>query len=313
MIEAALLGTGGGMPMPERNLSALLLRYEGRKILVDCGEGTQVSMRVLGWGFKSLDVICITHGHGDHTVGLPGLLTTLGNSGRTEPLTIIGPEGITEIVKGLRVIAPYLPYGIDVIEAPAEPLGFAHTCAGLQLSEENPDITISTLKLDHTWPCIGYSFYIYRHPEFDKELALKNSVPKVLWNRLQKGSSAVEYMGKEYYKSMVQGDERKGIRISFITDTRPTPEIPGFIKGSDLFVCEGSYGDDNNLDKAISSKHMTFREAAQLAKDGGVKELMLTHFSPSVGDPEKFLNNARGVFENTTIGRDRTVKELIFG
>ncbi|MBP1744551.1 MAG: rnz, partial [Firmicutes bacterium] len=122
MVEAALLGTGGGMPMPERNLSALLIRYRGRKILVDCGEGTQVSMRMLGWGFKSLDVICITHGHGDHTVGLPGLLTTLGNSGRRSPITIIGPEGIAEIVGGLRVIAPCLPYEINIIESAAGPL-----------------------------------------------------------------------------------------------------------------------------------------------------------------------------------------------
>jgi ribonuclease Z len=313
MVEAALLGTGGGMPMPERNLSALLIRYKGRKILVDCGEGTQVSMRMLGWGFKSLDVICITHGHGDHTVGLPGLLATLGNSGRTEPLTIIGPEGIAEIVGGLRVIAPYLPYEINIIESPEGPLGFAQTYRGLELAGGNPDITVSTLKLDHTWPCIGYSFYVHRDPEFDPVKARSNSVPKELWNRLQSGESTIEHMGAVYSQSMVQGGERKGIKISFITDTRPVGEIPGFIEGSDLFICEGLYGDDDSLEKAISSKHMIFREAAQLAREGGVKELLLTHFSPAMGEPEKFLNNAVEVFENTTIGKDRMVRELDFG
>lgn len=313
MIEVALLGTGGGMPMPERNLSALLIRYKGRKILVDCGEGTQVSMRMLGWGFKSLDVICITHGHGDHTVGLPGLLTTLGNSGRTEPITVIGPSGITDIVNGLRVIAPFLPYEIKIVEAPQSSLGFSKLYGGLELSDEIPDITISTLDLDHTWPCIGYSFCVHRRPEFDPMKALENGVPKELWNRLQGGESPIEYQGSSYSGYMVQGEERKGIKISFITDTRPTEGIPGFIEGSDLFVCEGVYGDDDNLDKALASKHMTFREAAHLAKDGSVKELLLTHFSPSMGDPEKYLGNALEVFGNTTLGTDRMVRELNFG
>ena len=116
MVDLCLLGCGGGMPMPFRNLSALLINFKGRKILIDCGEGTQVSMRIIGWGFKSVDVICITHCHGDHIVGLPGLLATIGNSGRTAPLTIIGPEGIDKVVDSLRVIARYLPYEVKIIE-----------------------------------------------------------------------------------------------------------------------------------------------------------------------------------------------------
>lgn len=298
MVDIALLGCGGGMPMPERFLSSLLINIKGKKILVDCGEGTQVSMKMLGWGFKSIDTICITHGHGDHTVGLPGLLSTIGNSGRTEPITIVGPEGIENIIKGLRVIVPYLPYEINIVESP-------------EYSLEKDDIKISTIKLDHSSPCIGYSFYIKRKPKFDVEMADSNKVPKILWSRLQKGEN-INYQDKEYKPEMVLGRERRGIKFSFITDTRPSDNIVKFISHSDLFICEGTYGDDSDVEKAKKNKHMTFSEAAMLAKKGKVQELLLTHFSPAMAEPELYKDNAIKVFKNTIIGRDRFVKTLLF-
>jgi ribonuclease Z len=158
ILDVALLGCGGGMPMPERYLSALLLNYRGRKILIDCGEGTQVSMRLLGWGFKTIDIICITHGHGDHIVGLPGLLATIGNSGRTEPLTIIGPEGIVEIVNGLRVIAPYLPYEINIIENPLETIYVSIRNEGMRIDCEAAEVEINFLIVDHYAQCLINSF-----------------------------------------------------------------------------------------------------------------------------------------------------------
>jgi ribonuclease Z len=311
MLEVALLGCGGGMPMPERYLSSLLLSYRGRKILVDCGEGTQVSMRLLGWGFKTIDMICITHGHGDHIVGLPGLLSTIGNSGRTEPLTIIGPEGIKEIIKGLRVIAPYLPYEINMIENPSEVINIGMEREGIVLHGEAADIEINTLHVEHSAPCLSYSFYARRKAKFDPEKAVQNAVPKIIWNKLQK-SGAVEHEGILYTPDMVLGDERPGIKVSLVTDTRPIDTIPEFIKRSDLFICEGTYGNDADLDKAVRNKHMTFREAAELARAGAVKELLLTHFSPVMQAPEMYIDNARAVFENTVIGQDRMVKSLNF-
>lgn len=299
MVDLALLGCGGGMPMPERFLSSLLINYKGRKILIDCGEGTQVSMRLLGWGFKSIDVICITHGHGDHTVGLPGLLATIGNSGRSEPITIIGPEGIEDIVNGLKVVAPYLPYEINIVEDPTDSLSIMD------------DIVISTLQLNHSSPCLGYSFYFKRNPKFDVDRANANHVPKILWNKLQKGQ-VVNYQGISYEPPMVLGSKRKGIKLCFVTDTRPTETIPGFISESDLFICEGTYGDENDLEKAIKNKHMIFSEAAQLASKGNVKELLLTHFSPSIENPEIFRENAEKIFNNITIGKDRLIKNLVF-
>lgn len=303
MVDLALLGCGGGMPIPERYLSSCLISYKGRKVLIDCGEGTQVSMKILGWGFKSIDVICLTHGHADHTVGLPGLLATIGNSGRTKPITLIGPSGITDVVKGLRVVAPYLPYELNIIENPKKSIN--------DLPTELSDLTISTLALNHSTDCLGYSFYFRRNAKFDVESAIENEIPKMFWSRLQKNETIID-KGKKYLPSMVRGKERTGIKLSFITDTRPIPQIESFIKKSDLFICEGTYGDENQMEKAIRNKHMTFSEAAKLALNGEVQELLLTHFSPAMLNPEDYKDRAEDIFKNTIIGFDRLVKTLSF-
>lgn len=300
MVDYTLLGTGGGMPLPQRNLSALLISYNGRKILVDCGEGTQVSMKMVNSGFKTIDAICISHVHGDHIIGLPGLLGTIGNSGRNEPVTIIGPEGITEVVNGLMVIAKYLPYEVNIIENPKEDM------------EIIKDVNVSFMELDHSSPCIGYSFYFKRKPKFDVQRAMKNNVPKILWNKIQNSQDEIEMDGITYTKEMVLGEERKGIKLSFTTDTRPIDGIIPFIKDSDLFICEGTYGKNEDIEKAIKNKHMTFAEAAALAKSGDVKELLLTHFSEAMLNPKEYEDNAKSIFSNTIIGEDRYSNSLNF-
>lgn len=308
MVDICLLGTGGGMPMPFRDLSSTLINFKGRKILIDCGEGTQVSMRKVGWGFKSIDIILISHCHGDHIIGLPGLLSTMGNSGREEPLLIIGPSGIKDVVNGLRVACPYLPYDIEIIEAPQE-IRLVATKNHIIKAKERYDISINTLELEHSTECLGYSLYFKRDRKFNVEKALANGVPKEFWSRLQKEETIITN-DKIYDSDLVLGDERKGIKLSFVTDSRPLELITDFIKESDLFICEGTYGENDDIDKAIKNKHMTFREAAFLAKNGGVSELLLTHFTPAMANPKEFIQNANSVFKNVTVGEDRLIKTL---
>ncbi|GAA0240776.1 ribonuclease Z [Metaclostridioides mangenotii] len=295
MIDLTLLGCGGNVPIPNRFLSSLFINYNGRKILIDCGEGTQVSLKVNKCGFKDIDLICITHLHGDHIFGLPGILSTIGNSGKTEDLTILGPSGIIDAVKYMKSLLGVLPYNVKVVENPE---------VNFKLSDPNfKNLEISTIDLEHSVECIGYSFKFNRSREFDMDKAFYNDVPRFMWRKLQNGETMI-INDKTYTPEMVLGNERIGIKLSFITDTRPVFEIPDFIKDSDLLVCEAMYGDDLDIDKAVKNKHMTFRESANLARLGNASQLLLTHFSPSVMKPEIFIDNAKDVFENTIVGED---------
>lgn len=304
MIDITLLGCGGSMPTPDRYLSSTLISYRGRKILIDCGEGTQVSMKIVNSGFKSIDYICITHIHGDHIIGLPGLLSTIGNSGREEPLTIIGPEGIKEAVDAFMVIVRDLPYELRVIENPKEDIivNNNYICK---------DIIISTLEVDHSTPCIAYSFYIKRKAKFDLEKAISNNVPKELWNKLQNGRD-IRVEDTLYTKDMVVGQPRKGLKVSLVTDTRPNETIEQFVKNSDLLICEGMYGDNSDIDRAIKNKHMVFSESATIAKNSQSEMLLLTHYSPILKDPSIYIENATNIFENTILGTDRLNINLVF-
>ena len=300
MLDICLLGRGGMMPLPYRWLTALMVRYNGSSLLIDCGEGTQIAIKEKGWSFKPIDVICFTHYHGDHISGLPGLLLTMGNADRTEPLTLVGPKGLERVVNALRVIAPELPFEIKFIEI-TQPE---------QVIELN-GYRITAFKVNHNVLCYGYTLEILRQGKFSAERAKEQDIPLKYWNPLQKGQT-IEADGITYTPEMVLGPARKGIRLTYTTDTRPTESILRNAKESDLFICEGMYGEDDKADKARGYKHMTFREAAVLARDARVKEMWLTHYSPSLVRPDEFMDKVREIFPNAYPGKDGKSLELNF-
>jgi len=301
LVDVCLLGTGGMMPLPNRWLTALLIRVSGKMILIDCGEGTQIPIKLAGWGFKAIDAICFTHYHADHIAGLPGLLLTIGNSGREEPLSIYGPPGLYEVIKGITVVAPHLPFEIKLFELSNDHL--VTTSIG--------DVKIQSIPGDHAIPCLSYGIEINRAGKFDVQRAKDAGIPVQFWSRLQKGET-IELDGSIYTTDMVLGEKRRGLKISYCTDTRPTKSLVDFVQESDLLICEGMYGEDDKIEKAIEKKHMTFSEAAMMAKNANVKELWLTHYSPSMDNPEDYECNAKSIFDNSVLGRDLLTKTLVF-
>ncbi len=309
MLDVCLLGTGGMMPLPHRWLTALMARYNGQSILIDCGEGTQIALKEKGWSPKPIDVICFTHYHADHISGLPGMLLTMGNAERTEPLLVVGPKGLTRVISALRMIAPELPFEILYHE--------------LTESEETIDgngligfkgfngFKIEAFRVNHNVVCYGYNIIIERIGRFQADRALGLGIGQRYWNRLQKGET-IETETGVYTPQMVLGPPRKGIKLTYCTDTRPTDSIVRKAAQADLLICEGMYGEPDKLHKAKEYKHMTFYEAAEIAKAAAVKELWLTHYSPSLIRAEEFMPEVWKIFPRTKPGKDGKSIELIF-
>lgn len=213
---------------------------------------------------------------------------------------MIGPKRLEKIVNALRMIAPELPFEIKFIELSKEEESF--TFHGLR---------INAFRVNHNVTCYGYSLEVDRAGKFDVDRARKQQIPMTYWNRLQKGDT-IEENGVIYTPDMVLGEPRKGIKLTYCTDTRPTQSIVKNAMGSDLFICEGMYGEASKEQKAIEHKHMTFYEAAKLAKQAEVKEMWLTHYSPSLVHPADYKDAVRKIFPNTIIAKDRRTTTLLF-
>ncbi len=294
MLDVCLPGTGGVIPLENRWLACCWMEVQGSALLIDCGEGTQIALKKAGCKLSRLDTLLITHFHADHIAGLPGLLLTLGNGGKTTPLTIIGPAGLGQVAGSLMVIAPVLPYPVRIGELETGQSGTVEL-NGLQ---------ISYLPLSHGIPCFGYGVKVKRKPVFNPSKAEQLGIPKPLYRTLHAGQPVRLEDGREIEPPMVLDGERKPLFVCYCTDTQPVPSIAEFARGADLLICEGMYGSDELHEKMEERGHMVFSDSAGLAKKAGVKQLWLTHFSPACLNPGESLDAARRIFPDTQAAYD---------
>lgn len=301
MLDVCLMGCGGSIPKPDRWLSSVLMRHGGTALIIDCGEGTQLAMKEAGFAAGKISLILLTHFHADHVSGLPGMLLSMANEGRVDPVTIAGPKGCARIVSSLCVIAQGLPFQVTVHE-------FTNTGGQLpdylfmQGTNSGSPMTVTAFPARHSMPTLGYRISLPRAGKFDPARAKAAGIPVKLWGVLQRGECAV-HDGALLTPDMVLGEARRGIDVSYVTDSRPTDAITAAVADSDLFICEGMFADDK-AERAVKSRHMTSREAATIAKEAGVHGLWLTHYSPSMPDPSECLSQAREVFPEAVAGHD---------
>jgi ribonuclease Z len=294
MLDVCLPGTGGMMPLPDRWLSCCWLEYQGRALLIDCGEGTQIALREADCKLSRLEILLLTHYHADHIAGLPGLLLTLGNHGKTTPLTLIGPRGLQAVVSALTIIAPALPYRLELIELKNE----AEGCL------EAGDIAISYLPLQHSTRCLGYKVSLRRKPVFNPGKARRLGIPKPFYKHLHAGETVTLEDGRQITPDQVLDGARKPLTVCYITDSVYTESMVPFAAGADLLICEGMYGDEELRGKTEDKGHMVFGDAARLAAGAQAGRLWLTHFSPALKDPAAYLSGVQAIFKNTAVGYD---------
>ena len=224
----------------------------------------------------------------------------MGNADRTEPLTLIGPKGLERVVGCLRVIAPELPFPIIFKEI-----------EGAEQTFEMNGYRLKAFRVNHNVLCYGYTLEIDRAGKFDAAKAKAQDIPLPYWSRLQNGET-IETEDGVLTPDMVLGPPRKGLKLTYTTDTRPTESIRRNAEKSDLFICEGMYGEREKAAKAAEYKHMTFYEAAQIARDAQVREMWLTHYSPSLTRPEPYMDEVRRIFPEAKAGKDGMSTELMF-
>ena len=306
MIDVTLIGTSALLPLPSRALTSVLLTCGGRSILFDCGEGTQSAARKAGVSLMKTDLIALTHYHGDHIFGMPGLLQTMFCLGRTDTLYITGPEGLREELAPILKLAGWTGYGIELIELPPDGLRPAELAKGWPTEAK-----LTAFQTEHRVPSRGYCFTLDRAGKFDPERARALGVPMNRWGVLQKGGSV--RVGKtDVYPEQVMGAPRKGLKFVFSGDTTACDSLTEAAKGADLLIAEATYAEDEQAQLAIEHGHMNFAMAGENAAKAAVKELWLAHYSQMIGDPKEYLDNAARYFPNTVCGEDGMSKTLRF-
>ena len=306
MIDVTLIGTAALAPIPERALSSALLSCGGHLVLFDCGEGTQSAARKAGVSLMKTDIIAITHYHGDHIFGIPGLLQTMLSAGRTEPIYIAGPEGLHGVMSLMMGLTGEVGFDVVAVEIPAGGLRLCELVRGWP-----SEAVLSAFPTKHRCVAQGYSFTLGRAGKFNPERARELGVPVKLWHELQAGRSVLAG-GREVFPDEVMGERRRGIKVVFTGDTAMCESLVDGARDADLMICEATYAEDEHAEKAAARGHMNFAQAAETARLAGAKTLWLTHYSQSVTNPEAFLTNATRIFPETVCGYDRMSATLTF-
>jgi len=298
-IDVIFLGTGGSLPTKERGLPSVALRRDGELILFDCGEGTQRQMMHTGLGFNRPTLILVSHLHGDHILGLPGLLQTMSSLARDKPLDLYGPKGITSF--------------LDLIY---KPLGYPANYQ-IRSKEVGPgdeidrgDYIVRTAPAKHDIPCLAYAIVEKDRPgRFHPDKAKRLGVPEgPLWGELQHGKP-VKVEGKQVRPVDVVDSPRPGLKVVYAIDTRPADTVKELAKNADILIHDGGFAEERRP-KAQEYYHSTAREAAQLAKASKVKRLALVHISAVTRDDSVLLREARKIFRQTIVPKDFQVVTL---
>lgn len=298
MAEICLLGTGGMLPLKSRYLTSLYAEYNGKAVLIDCGEGTQVALSHHGLKMSRIEIILITHCHADHVTGLPGLLLSIGNCSRTEPLDIYFPESAEKILKNIMSVCGALPYEVNLHKLPER------SFTAFTADKIDPMLMISTIPLEHSVNCLGYKLILSKKPVFEPDKAKALDIPVKYWKTLHSGLSVRLDDGRTINSSDVTGECRQPLNITYITDTLPIDSIKGFAEGADLFVCEGMYGDISKKQAMNEKGHMLMQDACRIAVQANVKRLWLTHYSPAETEPEIYEEELKNIFNNVSISHD---------
>ena len=296
-IKITFLGTSDAVPTETRNHTAILLNYEGENILVDCGEGTQRQFRKAHLNPCKLTRILVTHWHGDHILGIPGLMQTLAMSGYNKVLHVYGPEHTEYFMKRIMDLFIFVGrYKTDIREV-----------KGKFLNEK--DFYIEAKSMSHGVPCNAYVFVKKGQIRIDKNKLKKAKLPSTpLIQKLKQGKD-IMYNGKKY-KAKDFTFKDKDRKISFVFDTAMNPSIVPFVENSDLLICESTFGKDME-ERAKEFKHLTAKQAAEIAKHAKVKKLILTHISQRYEkNKKKILNEARKIFKNSFLVEDLETLEI---
>lgn len=310
MFDVVPLGTGSALPTKSRHLSGTAVRRDGRVILFDCGEGTQLQMQRAGLGRGRLDAVCITHLHGDHLYGLPGLMTTLGLLGRTDPLVVVGPEALQAVLAAMP--------GLDRLPFEVRHVGLADGF-GHAVVYEDEHVTVEARPIEHRIFCAGYRYAEKaRAGHIDGDAARAAGLTASdHFEAVKRGEAVVLADGTRVPPDGLVGPERAGAVFAYVLDTVPCDGGRLLAHGADLLLHEATFG-DAFAERAAEVAHSTARQAAEVARDAGARRLLITHFSARYSDVQGLVDEAREVFpatdaavelETYTVGTPRRAAE----